>query len=190
MVPIHFWSVEHRKFEKNYGKEKGRKITNILGMVSGWGFFLFLFGIWISPQPKFLIPVLGDLAIVIPVLNLTIPVLHLVIAIPVILIGAWFGIAGVRGTSLKVAETHRPERVVTSGIYARIRHPQYFGAICAHVGVSILRSALYALVATPLIIFYNYVTAWKEEQELIKEFGKEYEEYRSTVPKLYPRLRK
>jgi protein-S-isoprenylcysteine O-methyltransferase Ste14 len=158
-------------------------------MTSGWGFFIFLFGIWISPQPKFIIPILQDLVLITPLINLTIPVLHLVISIPIILFGAWFGIAGVKGTSLKVAETHRPEKVVTTGIYAIIRHPQYFGAIVAHIGVSILIGAFYALLATPLIIFYNYITAWKEEKELIHEFGKDYEDYQKKVPMLYPRIR-
>jgi len=189
MIPVHFWSVEHRKFREKYGEEKGRRITSILGMVSGWGFFIFLFGIWVSPQAKFTIPILQDLAIVIPIGNFTIQILHLVISIPLIVIGAWFGIAGVKGTSLKVAETHRPEKVISTGIYAIIRHPQYFGAILAHIGVSILIGALYALLATPLIVFYNYITSWKEEKELINEFGKEYEEYRKRVPMLYPKLR-
>ncbi len=190
MIPIHFWSVEHRKFKEKYGEEKGRKITSILGMASGWGFFICLFGIWISPQAKFTIPILQDLAIVIPMGNFSIPLLHLVISIPIIVIGAWFGIAGVKGTSLKVAETHCPEKVISTGIYAIIRHPQYFGAILSHIGVSILIGALYALLATPLIIFYNYITSWKEERELINEFGKDYEEYRKAVPMWYPKLRR
>ena len=158
-------------------------------MISGWGFFICLFGIWISPQATFTIPILQDLAIVIPMGNFSIPLLHLVISIPIIVIGAWFGIAGVKRTSLKVAETHRPEKVISTGIYGIIRHPQYFGAILAHIGVSILIGALYALLTTPFIIFYNYITSWKEEKELINEFGKDYEEYRKVVPMLYPRLK-
>lgn len=190
MVPIHFLSVEHLKLQQKYGKERGIKIGNILGMGSGWGFFIFLFGIWFSPQPRFLIPVFQSWAIIIPVINFQIPLLHLIISIPFITIGAWLGIAGVRGTSLKVAETHRAEKVITTGIYSRVRHPQYLGDIVVHVGFTFLLSAFFSLVFTPLIILVNYLNCWKEEKELIKEFGKEYEDYKKNVPMLIPKLRK
>ncbi len=189
ILPIHFLSVEHLKFQKKYGLEKGDKITKILGMASGWGFFIFLFGIWISPQPKFTVPIFQDLIIIIPFINYSIPLVHLIISIPIILLGAWFGIVGVKETTLEVSETHKAEKVVTTGIYSFIRHPQYFGAILSHLGISILLSSLFSLLSTPLIILYNYLTAWKEERELIKEFGKDYEEYKKNVPMLYPKLR-
>lgn len=41
VVPIHFLSVEHLKLEEKYGKEKGAGIGEILGIISGWSFFLF-----------------------------------------------------------------------------------------------------------------------------------------------------
>jgi protein-S-isoprenylcysteine O-methyltransferase Ste14 len=187
MAPIHFLSVEHLKFHKKYGTERGTKITNILGMISGWGFFIFLFGIWISPQPKFIIPFLQT-PVIIHLINFSIPLLHLLLAVPLIIIGAWFGIVGVKATSLKVAETHHTDKIITTGIYAHIRHPQYFGAILSHIGVSFLISSLYSLLVSPLIILYSYLTARKEEQELIHEFGPEYLNYQKQVPMLYPKV--
>ena len=189
MLPIHFLSVEHQKFQHKYGEEKGDRITKILGMASGWGFFIFLFGIWISPQPRFNIPLFQDLTIIVPFINFSIPLVHLIISIPIILVGALFGIVGVRETTLEVAETHKAKKVVTTGIYSFIRHPQYFGAILSHMGISILFSSMYSLLSTPLIILYNYLTAWKEEKELIKEFGNDYQDYKKNVPMLYPKLR-
>jgi len=47
IIPFYFWSVEHIKLQEKYGPKKGIKIAKILGLVSGWGFFIFLFGIWI-----------------------------------------------------------------------------------------------------------------------------------------------
>ncbi|MBE0527200.1 MAG: hypothetical protein IH631_09675, partial [Candidatus Thorarchaeota archaeon] len=55
VIPIHFLSVEHSRLEERYGAEKGKRIGSILGMISGWGIFIFLIGLWISPQPQFLI---------------------------------------------------------------------------------------------------------------------------------------
>ncbi|MFX0174208.1 MAG: hypothetical protein ACFE9L_20195 [Candidatus Hodarchaeota archaeon] len=45
IFPIYFLSLEHTKLQKKYGIEKGKIIGDILGMISGWGYFLFLFGI-------------------------------------------------------------------------------------------------------------------------------------------------
>jgi len=186
LIPIYFLSVEHLKLQKKYGEKKGLKITEIFGLISGWGFFIFLFGIWISFQPKFEIPFSQyNLNII----GLQIPLFHLILAVPVISTGAWFGIVGVKKVTLKVAETHRPEKVISTGIYSRIRHPQYFGAILSHIGITILLSSLYSLLSTPLIIFLIYLFSWKEEKELIREFGKEYEVYKKKVPMLLPRIR-
>ncbi len=190
MVPLHFLSVEHLKFEKKFGTEKGKKITTILGLTSGWGFFAFWFGIWISPQPRLVIPFLQIPSFTVPFINFLIPLSHLIISIPFILMGAWFGIGSVRTTSLKVAETHRTERIVSTKIYSLMRHPQYFGGILAHIGISFLLSSLFSLLFTPLVIFLNFLVAWKEEKELIKEFGEEYKDYRERVPMLFPKIKK
>ncbi len=190
MVPFHFLSVEHLKFQKKYGTDKGNKITGILGLISGWGFFIFWFGIWISPQPRLLIPFIQNPIIIIPGINFSIPIFHLLISVPFILIGAWFGIVSVRETSLKVAETHRTEQIVSSKIYSIIRHPQYFGGLLAHIGISFLLSSLLSLVFTPLVFLLNFLVAWKEEKELIKEFGIEYENYKEKVPMFIPKLKK
>jgi len=190
MVPLHFLSVEHLKFQKKYGADKGNKITGILGLTSGWGFFIFWFGIWISPQPRLIIPFMQNPSFIIPIINFSIPIFHLIISIPFILIGAWFGIGSVKQTSLKVAETHRTERIVSTNIYSLIRHPQYFGGVLAHIGISLLLSSLFSLILTPLVILLNFLVAWKEEKELIKEFGDQYKNYREKVPMFFPKLKK
>ena len=190
MVPLHFLSVEHLKFQKKYGTDKGNKITGILGLASGWGFFAFLFGIWISPQPRLMIPFISILSFNIPIINFSLPIFHLIISLPFIIIGAWFGIGSVKQTTLKVSETHRTERIVSTKIYSLVRHPQYFGGILAHVGISFLFSSLFSLMCTPIVILLNLLVAWKEEKELIKEFGKDYENYKEEVPMFFPKLKK
>jgi len=96
---------------------------------------------------------------------------------------------GVKEVTLKVAETHRPEKIISTGVYNRVRHPQYMGALLAHFSISILLSALYSFLLTPLMFIYLYLLAIKEEEELIREFGPSYEEYRSRVPMLIPKIR-
>ena len=186
IIPFYFWSVEHIKLQERYGQMKGLKIAKIFGLISGWGFFIFLFGIWISAQPKFEIPLFQyNLNII----GYPIHLFHLIIAIPLISVGAWFGIVGVKEVTLKVAETHRPQKVISSGIYSRIRHPQYFGAIIAHIGISFLLSSFYSILSTPIVIIVIYLFSWKEEKELMREFGKEYGDYKKTAPMLIPRIK-
>ena len=138
IIPLHFLSVEHRKLQERYGKEKGTKIGEIYGLISGWGFFLFWMGIWLSPQPRFTITVLQNLSFSVPVINFSFPLLHLIISTPFLTAGSWIEIKGVKETTLKVAETHRTETIVTTGTYSVVRHPQYFGGLLAHVGISFL----------------------------------------------------
>jgi len=188
-IPLHFLSVEHLKLQKRYGRKKGTKIGDIYGLISGWGFFLFWMGIWVSPQPRFTIPILQSLSVLVPVIDFSIPLLHLIICTPFLIPGAWLAIKGVKETTLKVAETHRTETIVSTGVYSVVRHPQYLGGLLAHAGISFLLSAGYSLLLTPLMVVLIYLISRKEEEELIREFGKEYEDYKRKVPMLIPRLR-
>lgn len=187
-VPLHFFSVEHLKLEGKYGKKKGTEIGKILGLISGWSFFLFWMGIWVSPQPRFILPFLQNPITLIPIVSFSIPFFNLIISKLCILLGAWFGIKGVKKTTLKVAETHKTEKIVTTDVYSIIRHPQYFGGLLAHVGVTFLLSASYSLLFTPIIVVLIYLVSKKEEKELIKEFGKKYKDYKKEVPMFIPRI--
>jgi protein-S-isoprenylcysteine O-methyltransferase Ste14 len=187
VIPIHFLSVEHLRLEEKYGKNKGRRIGKIYSLISGWGFFLFWAGLWFSPQPRFVVPAFSNLVIEIPFANFTIPAVHLVIFIPFFIIGAWIGIEGVKETTLRVAETHRTDKIITSGVYSIVRHPQYLSGLLAHVGISFLVSASYSILATPLMVTLVYLISRKEETELVREFGKEYENYRKKVSMLMPK---
>jgi len=189
-VPLHFLSVEHLKLQEKYGKDKGTRIAEIYGLVSGWAFFFFWMGTWVSPQPRFTVPILENLSVLIPVVNLSIPLAHLIICTLFLVPGAWLAINGVKETTLKVAETHRTDEIVIKGVYSIIRHPQYFGGLLSHVGISFLLSASYSLMSTPVMIVVIFLISRKEEKELIREFGKKYEDYKKKVPMLIPRLRK
>jgi len=186
-IPLHFKSVEYIKLQKKYGKERGVKIGKIYGTISGTMEFLFLIGLWISPQPRFTVPMFSNLAI--SIFYLSIPILHLIISLPLIAVGAWFGIEGVRTTGMEVAETHcAPKKLQTTGVYSVVRHPQYFGWTLAHVGMSILLSVWYSMLFTPILIALICLISKKEEDELINEFGKEYKDYQKKVPMLIPKF--
>lgn len=191
MVPLHFWSVEHQKLQRKYGVRKGVKIGKILGAFSGWMELLLLLGFWILPQPRFVI--LSSLSLKISFINFSVPISHLIISLPLTLIGAWIAIKGVvaisEATGMEVVDTHsKPNKVVIRGIYSHVRHPQYLGANLAYIGGSILFSAFFSMMFTPVYVLCNYLISWKEEKELVREFGKEYDNYRKKVPMFLPRF--
>ncbi|MDH4214011.1 MAG: isoprenylcysteine carboxylmethyltransferase family protein [Candidatus Thorarchaeota archaeon] len=189
VVPIHFVSVSHARLVEKYGEERGTRIGVILGMISGWGIFLFLFGLWVSPQARFVIPLMQETQFIIPIfgfLTLQIPVLHLILSLVFIAPGAWLGIRGVSEIGLKASETHRPARIITTGIYSHIRHPQYLGAMLSHIGITLIVSGFYSLLVTPIVILINWLLCWKEEKELVREFGNDYREYQKAVPMFFP----
>jgi protein-S-isoprenylcysteine O-methyltransferase Ste14 len=186
-IPLHFLSVEHLKLQEKYGKEKGKKIGEIYGLISGWGFFFFWIGIWVSPQPRFTISLLQNLSVLVPAINFSIPLFHLVVSALFLVPGAWVAINGVKEVTLKVAETHRTDKIIITGIYSIVRHPQHLGALLAHMGISFLFSAWYSLLFTPLMVILIYFISRKEDEEVIKEFGKEYEDYKKKVGMFLPK---
>lgn len=189
ILPLYFKSLEHTNLDNKYGKEKGKKIGAIYGMISGWSFFIFWFGIWISPQPEFTIPFLQQL-ILIPIVSFSIPLLNLCIFLFFTIIAIWLGIAGVKGTTLETSETHRAKKIINDGVYSIVRHPQYLGGLFGHIGITFLLSSLYSLLCFPLMVTIVYFISKKEEKELIKEFGDAYENYQKKVPMLIPRFKR
>jgi protein-S-isoprenylcysteine O-methyltransferase Ste14 len=83
----------------------------------------------------------------------------------------------------------KPEqkRLVTSGLYAKVRHPMYLGAILFIWASPEIRSldALLYLLATLYFAFGIYM----EERRLREEFGEAYQSYCSRMPAIIPRLR-
>jgi protein-S-isoprenylcysteine O-methyltransferase Ste14 len=43
-----------------------------------------------------------------------------------------------------------------------------------------------SIIYTPFVILYNYLVARKEEKELVREFGKQYEDYGKRIPMFRP----
>jgi len=186
-IPINFFSLEHKKLSRIFGNEKGEKIAVTLSLIGGWGLFIFWIGLWFAPQHRFLITFFNIL-FEIPIINVKTSLVHLIIFIVFFFTGMYLGLSGVKTLGLKISETHKPDRVIREGIYNKIRHPQYLGGMLSHIGISFLLSAYYSLLITPLVIFLMYLLAWKEEKELINEFGDEYIKYRKEVPMFIPKF--
>lgn len=77
--------------------------------------------------------------------------------------------------------------LVTDGMYAHIRHPQYSGLFLITVGMLIQWPTILTLVMWPILMWAYYRLAMREEREMISRFGDAYEAYRRRVPAFVPR---
>jgi protein-S-isoprenylcysteine O-methyltransferase Ste14 len=73
-------------------------------------------------------------------------------------------------------------RLVTDGIYALSRHPQYLGFILMTLGLLVHWATIPLLVMWPLLLYRYYTLAKSEEKEMEEEFGQAYREYKRRVP--------
>lgn len=78
--------------------------------------------------------------------------------------------------------------LVTEGVYARVRHPQYDGLFLITVGFLIQWPTLVTLVMWPVLIFAYYRLALREEQAVTKQFPEAYAAYKARVPAFIPRF--
>jgi len=87
--------------------------------------------------------------------------------------------------------TGKPEeKLVVTGAYAYVRHPEYSSESWALLGIFLMSGAMAVLILLALWAVFVYpVTVW-EERELLERFGEEYEEYRKRVPRLLKLRRK
>ncbi|HQU61091.1 MAG TPA: isoprenylcysteine carboxylmethyltransferase family protein, partial [Saprospiraceae bacterium] len=80
------------------------------------------------------------------------------------------------------------EQLVTDGIYAHIRHPQYVGMMLITIGFLIQWPTIITLVMWPILLFLYYRLSKYEEKKLAARFGQEFYEYQAKVPAIIPRI--
>lgn len=82
-----------------------------------------------------------------------------------------------------------PSRLLSEGIYGRVRHPRYLGILIGLLAFALFTNylAVWGLLALSLPVFYLVIVL--EERELRQRFGEEYDRYCERVPRLLPRPR-
>jgi protein-S-isoprenylcysteine O-methyltransferase Ste14 len=78
--------------------------------------------------------------------------------------------------------------LVTDGIYAYVRHPQYSGLFLITIGMLIQWPTIITLVMWPILMYAYYRLAIREEREVESQFGEAYLEYKRKVPAFIPEL--
>jgi protein-S-isoprenylcysteine O-methyltransferase Ste14 len=88
----------------------------------------------------------------------------------------------------EVRAGNHDQRLVTTGIRARVRHPVYLGHLCEMLAWSAGTGLAVCWLLTAFAIATGAMMIRMEDAELEERFGDEYREYRDQVPAVLPRL--
>jgi protein-S-isoprenylcysteine O-methyltransferase Ste14 len=129
---------------------------------------------WSLPEPLFWLPVGLGLALGLAGLGLMVWT-------------GWLFWSRGKGTVLPLDPT---QKLVVAGPYRYVRNPMYCGAFVVLFGEAILLGSIavmiFALVMPLAPLFY---VPLKEERDLERRFGSEYQVYKAHVPRWVPRLK-
>lgn len=115
----------------------------------------------------------------------------------------WLGVIGAMFSVLLVAWIHRTlgrqysaelaiqkdHTLVTSGPYARTRHPMYTALNMFSFSLALTTSNILVLFFAVLVIVPFPWIARMEEKMLLETFGEDYREYMSKSGRFFPRIR-
>jgi protein-S-isoprenylcysteine O-methyltransferase Ste14 len=84
-------------------------------------------------------------------------------------------------------EEETPGGLVTKGFYRFMRHPLYtFGLLILWLSPAVSVNSFVVYIS---LTVYILVGAYFEERKLLREFGREYEDYKAATPMIVPRLK-
>ncbi len=105
-----------------------------------------------------------------------------------LIVGTWLTFLGMLLVIAGWKKIHASNSLVDSGIYSRIRHPQYSGLFLILTGWMIHWPTLLTLLMYPVLIFAYYRLALKEEKDMLAEFGEPCRQYSQKTPRFFPRI--
>ena len=73
------------------------------------------------------------------------------------------------------------QKLVTEGIYSKIRHPGYLSLILIYFGFAFAWGIIWILLPVVIFAIFIVLTAIREEKAIKEKFGKEYDEYTRQV---------
>ncbi|MGQ9723434.1 MAG: methyltransferase family protein, partial [Candidatus Jordarchaeum sp.] len=91
-----------------------------------------------------------------------------------------------RAFGKEIYETKEKSTLIKTGIYAYTRNPLYVGATIMFFGWVFVALFTFLFIVTIMFMILFYFVAKLEEKELEERFGKEYTDYKESVPLFIP----
>jgi len=89
----------------------------------------------------------------------------------------------------ELSKQQYPGRLLTGGVYARVRHPRYIEVFLLVMGYAFFANYVGSYLVVVLSLPVTYLVVVFEERELRERFGAPYQEYCRRVPRFVPRSR-
>jgi len=83
----------------------------------------------------------------------------------------------------------RTHTLATTGIYARMRHPQYVGFVLIMLGFLLQWPTILTVAMFPVLLAMYLKLAVSEERDMLSRFGSDYARYAARTPRFIPKLR-
>jgi protein-S-isoprenylcysteine O-methyltransferase Ste14 len=87
------------------------------------------------------------------------------------------------------ARRQKEGKLVTTGIYKYVRHPQYIGFLLLTLGMLLEWPTIFTVLLWPVLAVVYWRLAKEEDKDIEEQFGEEFREYKRRVPGFLPRLR-
>ncbi len=81
---------------------------------------------------------------------------------------------------------HPPKYLVKSGPYSFVRHPLYIAFFLYLCGLGLILSPSMSYIVNPIFLLLLMLYTIREQRSLCKKFGREYIDYRNSVPAVIP----
>jgi len=107
------------------------------------------------------------------------------IASTVLIVGGFILLAA--AWSVRHKAQQRGELAKT-GVYARLRHPEYAAFVVIMIGFLLQWPTLITLTMFPILLVLYVRLARSEEHEALKRFGESYRRYQAETPAFFPRI--
>ncbi len=75
-------------------------------------------------------------------------------------------------------------KLVDTGIYSIIRHPQYGGSLYIAFSLILIQQTLVSIILGVICMITSYLSMVFEEERVIQKFGEEYKDYMKRVPRV------
>ncbi|MFH1121149.1 MAG: isoprenylcysteine carboxylmethyltransferase family protein [Bacteroidota bacterium] len=172
-------------------------MNELLRYSAGYAFGFTLFGC--------LIPIglycLSDAdPITIPNISESLPI-RLILSAPFFLTGiifiVWSNISlllrgkGGPAEGFGIAISPRTKNLVTTGPYRYSRNPMVFGAFCLYLSIGIFQMSILCIIVLLILLWLaaTYILG-SEKKRLLKDFGKDYDDYYRRTPGIIPGWKK
>jgi len=87
-----------------------------------------------------------------------------------------------------ILELKEKHALINFGPYSHVRHPMYVVFIIFTLSMALITANLFVTIFSIIIVFQFPFIARQEEQMLLKELGRKYQEYMTRTGRFFPRF--